>query len=56
MALYDLIPSMGPFGFIAPNATIIGEVETAGSCVFWPGAVLRGDMNAIKYKLFVHRD
>lgn len=51
MSLYDLHPGIGAFGFIAPNATVIGDIEMSNNCVVWGGAVLRGDMNAIRYNL-----
>src|SRR5690606_11949460 len=34
--------------FIAPNATIIGEVTTGDDCSIWFNAVIRGDVNTIK--------
>ena len=33
--------------FIAPNATVVGNVELANNVSIWYGAVLRGDMGAI---------
>ena len=33
--------------FIAPNATIVGNVELAKDSSVWFGAILRGDMDAI---------
>lgn len=37
----------GP-AFVAPNATVLGSVELAPGCSVWYGAVLRGDVNAIR--------
>lgn len=34
--------------FVAPNATIIGDVTIAKDCGIWFGAVIRGDSNSIK--------
>lgn len=34
--------------FIAPNATVIGQVELAENANVWFGCVLRGDINKIK--------
>jgi carbonic anhydrase/acetyltransferase-like protein (isoleucine patch superfamily) len=34
--------------FIAPNATIVGEVSFGHSCSVWFNAVVRGDVNAIR--------
>ena len=41
-------PRIGNNCFIAPNATIIGDVEIGDNCSIWFGAVLRGDVNSIK--------
>ncbi len=34
--------------WLAPNATIIGDVEMGEDCTIWFNAVIRGDVNAIK--------
>ena len=34
--------------FIAPNATIIGDVEIGENSSVWYGAVIRGDLNAVR--------
>ena len=34
--------------FIAPNATIIGDVEIGGGSSIWPGVVIRADFHKIK--------
>jgi carbonic anhydrase/acetyltransferase-like protein (isoleucine patch superfamily) len=41
-------PSFGENNFIAPNATIVGDVQTGADCSFWFNAVVRGDVNFIK--------
>lgn len=41
-------PQISPSAFIAPNATIIGDVIIEDGASIWFGAVLRGDMNAIR--------
>ena len=41
-------PSFGNDCFIAPNATIVGDVECGDECSFWFNAVVRGDVNAIR--------
>jgi len=33
--------------FVAPNATIVGEVMIGMECSIWYGAVIRGDINAV---------
>ena len=49
MNLYDLKPAVLLDSFVAPNATIVGEVQIGGESVVWYGAVIRGDMNQIKF-------
>jgi carbonic anhydrase/acetyltransferase-like protein (isoleucine patch superfamily) len=41
-------PRIGRDVFLAPNATIIGDVEIADGASIWFGAVLRGDVGAIR--------
>ena len=41
-------PSLGENCFIAPNATIVGDVATGKECSFWFNAVVRGDVHFIK--------
>jgi carbonic anhydrase/acetyltransferase-like protein (isoleucine patch superfamily) len=41
-------PSMGNNCFVAPNATIVGNVAMGNDCSVWFNAVIRGDVNAIK--------
>ncbi len=38
---------MGNDCFIAPNATIVGDVVMGDQCSIWFNAVLRGDVNSI---------
>lgn len=40
-------PKIGKDCFIAPNATIIGDVTIGDGCSIWFGTVLRGDVNTI---------
>ncbi|MFZ9661615.1 MAG: gamma carbonic anhydrase family protein [Chitinophagaceae bacterium] len=42
------MPKFGKDCFIAPNATIVGDVEMGDSCSIWFNAVIRGDVNSIK--------
>ena len=44
----DKHPQMGENCFIAPNATIVGNVEMGDECSVWFNAVIRGDVNFIK--------
>jgi carbonic anhydrase/acetyltransferase-like protein (isoleucine patch superfamily) len=41
-------PDWGDNCFIAPNATIVGEVNIGNNCSVWFNAVIRGDVNAIR--------
>ncbi len=41
-------PQLGNNCFVAPTATIIGEVFTGDNCSFWFNTVVRGDVNYIK--------
>ena len=41
-------PEFGNNCFIAPNATIVGDVVMGDDCSIWFNAVLRGDVNFIK--------
>ena len=40
-------PSFGEDVFIAPNATIVGDVRMGDHCSIWFNAVVRGDVNGI---------
>lgn len=41
-------PQMGENCFIAPNATIVGDVIMGNECSIWFNAVIRGDVNSIR--------
>lgn len=41
-------PSFGKNSFVAPNATIVGDVICGDDCSFWFNAVVRGDVNSIR--------
>ena len=41
-------PAMGENCFVAPNATIVGDVVMGNDCSIWFNAVLRGDVNSIE--------
>ena len=43
-----IAPKLGNNCFVAPNATIVGNVECGDDCSFWFNAVVRGDVNSIK--------
>ena len=40
-------PEWGENCFIAPNATIVGDVTMGNNCSVWFNAVIRGDVNTI---------
>jgi len=48
MPLYDLQPIILNDTYIAPNASVIGEVFLGAQTTVWYGATLRGDINAIR--------
>lgn len=43
-----LSPAFGNNCFIAPNATIVGDVIMGDDCSIWFNAVIRGDVNSIR--------
>lgn len=43
-----VMPKMGNDCFIAPNATIVGDVIMGDGCSVWFNAVIRGDVNSIR--------
>jgi len=47
LPVLDKSPSWGENCFIAPNATIVGEVQMGNNCSVWFNAVIRGDVNSI---------
>ncbi len=44
----EIYPTWGDNCFIAPNATIAGDVIMGSECSVWFNAVLRGDVNSIR--------
>lgn len=43
-----IVPRVDRTAFVAPNATLIGDVEIGANCGIWFGAVLRGDGPGIR--------
>lgn len=43
-----VLPQMGNDCFVAPNATIVGDVVMGNQCSVWFNAVIRGDVNSIR--------
>ncbi len=48
LSFKDNHPTISPNAFIAPTATIIGDVTIAEGASVWYGTVLRGDLAAIR--------
>src|SRR5918993_4717935 len=44
----NVYPQFGSNCFLAPNATIVGDVVTGDDCSIWFNAVVRGDVNSIR--------
>jgi carbonic anhydrase/acetyltransferase-like protein (isoleucine patch superfamily) len=44
----DNYPTWGERCFIAPNATIVGDVIMGNECSIWFNTVIRGDVNSIR--------
>ena len=41
-------PKFGNNCFVAPNATVVGDVEMGDECSVWFNTVVRGDVNSIR--------
>jgi carbonic anhydrase/acetyltransferase-like protein (isoleucine patch superfamily) len=41
-------PKIGNDCFLAPNSTVVGQVEMGDQCSIWFNAVIRGDVNFIR--------
>ena len=48
LSIKGVFPKLGDNCFIAPNATIIGDVVMGNECSVWFSAVIRGDVNSIR--------
>jgi len=47
MNVYDKTPAVAKDAFVAPSASIIGDVQVGPGSSIWYGCVLRGDVNSI---------
>lgn len=47
MNLFDKVPVVEKDAFVAPSASIIGDVHIGRSASIWYGCVLRGDVNSV---------
>lgn len=43
-----IVPKVASSAFIAPNATVVGEVGIGANCSIWFGVILRGDGPGIR--------
>lgn len=48
LAVNGILPKMGKDCFIAPNATVVGDVVMGDLCSVWFNTVIRGDVNSIR--------
>ncbi|NJK60233.1 MAG: gamma carbonic anhydrase family protein [Oscillatoriales cyanobacterium SM2_1_8] len=48
------IPNLSQAYFVAPNATVVGEVVAAEGASIWYGAIVRGDLNPIHIGAFTN--
>jgi carbonic anhydrase/acetyltransferase-like protein (isoleucine patch superfamily) len=48
LSVKGITPAFGNNCFIAPNATIAGDVIMGNDCSIWFNAVIRGDVNSIR--------
>jgi carbonic anhydrase/acetyltransferase-like protein (isoleucine patch superfamily) len=48
ISVKGVLPKFGSNCFIAPNATICGDVIMGDDCSVWFNAVIRGDVNSIR--------
>lgn len=48
LSVKDITPQYGDNCFLAPNATLCGDVIMGNDCSVWFNAVIRGDVNSIR--------
>jgi carbonic anhydrase/acetyltransferase-like protein (isoleucine patch superfamily) len=48
LAVKGISPVFGKNVYVAPNATIVGDVILGDECSIWFNAVIRGDVNSIR--------
>jgi carbonic anhydrase/acetyltransferase-like protein (isoleucine patch superfamily) len=49
LPVHNIFPAFGDNCYLAPNATIVGDVVMGSDCSVWFNAVIRGDVNAIRF-------
>ena len=52
ITVYGKTPDVGSAAFVAPNATLAGDVVLAAGSSVWYGAVVRGDTALAKTAIF----
>jgi hypothetical protein len=52
--LGNRVPSPGPDAWLAPNAVLIGDTDLAVCVSIWHGAVLKGDLGAVRIGAFTN--
>ena len=48
LPVHGIHPQFGQNCFLAPNATVVGDVVTGDDCSIWFNTVVRGDVNFIR--------
>lgn len=48
LPVHGILPSFGTDCYLAPNATVVGDVQAGDHCSFWFNSVVRGDVNSIR--------
>ena len=51
MGVYDTHPVVGENAFVAPNASVIGDVTLGSGSSVWYGAILRGALRHLARRL-----
>lgn len=52
IVLGNRVPSVAADAWVAPNATLVGDTDVANQCTVWHGAVLKGDLGAVRVGAF----
>jgi len=48
MPLYDAIPNLSEQAWVAPNASLIGDVMVSRWATVWYGVTIRAELNAVR--------
>jgi len=48
LPVHNILPKIGTSVFLAPNATVVGDVVIGDHCSVWFNAVIRGDVHSIR--------